>query len=1104
MRTGRLFALLAFVAVPSLARADGITPEQAAFFEAKIRPVLAKSCYTCHSAKAKRLKAGLRVDGRQALLDGGDNGPALVPGHPEKSKLIEAVSYKNVDLQMPPRAKLSAAAIADLTAWVKMGAPWPDDKQTTGGTTRGAFDLAQRARAHWSWQPIRAHAVPAVNDTRWPLIDADRFLLAKLEAKGLRPARPADARTLIRRLSFDLIGLPPTPTEVEAFAADHARDPQAATAVAVDRLLASPHFGERWGRHWLDLVRYAETRGHEFDYPVPDAHQYRDYVIRALNADVPYDQFITEHLAGDLLATPRRHPKEGFNESILGTGFWFLGEQVHSPVDICQDRADRVDNMLDVMTKAFLGLTVSCARCHDHKFDAISTKDYYALAGFLESSSYRLVPFDTLEHNRAVASALWARRAQDHPAAEKALAEALRPAATEAAAYLLAARAVRGSVKADEVARQKKLDTARLTRWVKRVQTAAKDGADPLHAWAQAASVSEGQVPATLRRLAEQAATRAAAERLPKGAAIIIDYAAPGREGWITDGVAYGPGPMQAGAIRWGSTPRLHEQSAAVKDAAWDRLTFAPGTEREPGALGGMLRPGLTLRTPAFTVGPGVVYALVRGAGHVYAAVEGHTMIAGPLHGGLVRSFRTGAGLQWVAHDLTPYKGRRAHLQFAPAPGAEMVVALVVQSPTPPASPAPPARQLAAALTGAASLDDLARGYQRLYAGAVDRLAAGRLAQTPDAAEDARLLNGLLREVEAPAALAPLLAVQTKIAADFRKKSRLAPAILDGSGVDEVVFIRGSYKTPGPAVPRRFLEALAGPEPIATKRGSGRLALARQMTDPARNPYLARVMVNRVWHHLFGRGLVASVDNFGVLGEAPSHPALLDHLSDRFVKEGWSIKKLIRALVLSRAYQMASAPDAAAAKADPQNQLLYRANVRRLEGEAIRDAMLAVSGRLDRTPFGPPVPVYLTEFQQGRGRPGSGPLDGAGRRSVYLAVRRNFLPSLLLAFDTPIPFSTVGRRSVSNVPAQALILLNDPFVHQQAELWAKRVLAAKTSPQERVRGMYVSAFARPPEAGELQACLDYVQEQTRLTNETAAWAGLAHVLFNTKEFIYLP
>ena len=463
--------------------------DESEIFETKVRPVLAQHCYSCHSGQAKKLRGGLRLDSREAMLAGGDNGPAIAPGRPDKSRLIEAVTYKNVELQMPPRGKLPKAAVADLTTWVKMGAPWPKQPASAAtGSTKSAFDLHERKRTHWAWEPIRPHNPPSVRDRNWPRDPLDRFILAKLQDKGLSPAEPADKRTLLRRLHFDLIGLPPSPAVTEAFLGDTSPD---AVEKVVDRLLNSPHFGERWGRHWLDLVRYAEARGHEFDYNIPNAYQYRDYVIRALNADVPYNQFILEHLAGDLLTSPRRNPQQGFNESILATGFWFLGEEVHSPVDIRQDQADRFDNKVDVLSKAFLGLTVACARCHDHKFDAIAAKDYYALFGFLQSSHYRLARFDSMEHNRQVATELWDVREKGRKEIQKALAVALRPGAERMADYLLAAREAMLSqadspLRLAEIANAHKLDAAILGRWITHLTAAGHDDNDPLHVWAKA------------------------------------------------------------------------------------------------------------------------------------------------------------------------------------------------------------------------------------------------------------------------------------------------------------------------------------------------------------------------------------------------------------------------------------------------------------------------------------------------------------------------------------------------------------------------------------------------------------------------------------------
>ncbi|HEX3146798.1 MAG TPA: PSD1 and planctomycete cytochrome C domain-containing protein [Gemmataceae bacterium] len=1006
-------AAVAFVALacgPALRAAEpAASPE---FFENKVRPVLIEHCFKCHGdSKGKEPKGGLRLDSRAALLKGGDNGPALVVGAPDKSKIIEAVRYQNADMQMPPKGKLSDAVIANLTAWVKAGAVWPGE---AAGPAIGiaAFDLAKRKREHWAWRPVRAPDVPSVRDASWPASAVDRFILAKLEANKLRPALPAERRVWIRRVTFDLIGLPPTPAEIDAYLADTSVD---AERTVVERLLASPHFGERWARHWLDLVRYAETRGHEFDPLIPNAYQYRDYVIRGLNADVPYDRFVQEQIAGDLLPKPRLHPKDGFNESVLGTGFWFLNEEVHSPVDIRQDQADRFDNRIDVLTKTFCALTVSCARCHDHKFDAISTRDYYALYGIIEGSSYRQVRFDTIEQNRRLGRELDELNAQSARASSAAL---------------------RGK---------------------------------PLRA------IPEWKVPP-----------------LPAGTEVVIDYSSCRPDQWLPDDASFGTRPRQIGdLIVEGGRVQFAERAAAVYDRLWSDAAVPPKTEADHGVLGARPRSGRSIRTPMFQVA-GKLHYLVKGGGMAFAAVDGHTLVAGPLHGSLVMEFPNSTGYRWVTHDLSAYQGHHVHVEFTAGKEQEIAVAMVVQG-----SPAPPLPLLGKNVDA----------DEHEVAATIERLAHG----PPTTARDASIANALLEiggSQEVKQATADYLTGRERIAKEIHKTSRLAPAAWEGSAVDERVFIRGSPKGLGEPVPRRFLEALAGNGAMTTEPGSGRLALAKTMTDREKNPFIARVMVNRVWHHLFGRGLVASVDNFGVLGEAPTHPELLDFLADRFVRDGWSTKNLIRDLVLSSTYRMSTLGDPESDKADVQNLLVHRMRIRRLEGEAIRDAMLAVSGRLDRASFGPPIPVHLTPFLEGRGKPGvSGPLDGDGRRSIYQSVRRNFLNPFFLAFDTPIPFSTVGRRQVSNVPAQALILLNDPFVQQQAALWAKDVLARPMMPPERIRSMYLTAFGRPPTNDESAACLEFIDEQAKRhgtkPDELKPWADLAHTLFNMKEFIYL-
>jgi hypothetical protein len=664
-----------------------------------------------------------------------------------------------------------------------------------------------------------------------------------------------------------------------------------------------------------------------------------------------------------------------------------------------------------------------------------------------------------------------------------------------------------------------------LAAWVQHLAEAGKDVEDPFYLWAHVAADPATRDPRLFHGV--QAAVGNGlkqriknSESVPANAQVVVDYSRVKSDAWMPDGCGFGCGPRQPGDVLLSGDGRIHlvERGAAAYDRAWDGLRTAPGAENDPSAVGRTLRAGRTIRTPSFTLTNGKVFYLVRGQGQAYAAVGQHTLINGPLHAQLVKPLDSKGAYQWVAHDLTPYQGQLTHIEFTAQAGHDLEIAQVIQAEQPPRLAGKANLVLSHVLgdSDANSLRALAERYQSLFAEAAGGLAKDASAGSIPVQDCAGLVNWALAHPNLfeegcdnlRQASERFGAEQKRILRDARLESRLALAMLDGSGVDERVFVRGSPKALGEPAPRRFLEALAGPTPLPIARGSGRLELARQMTDPAVNPLLPRVLVNRVWHHLFGRGIVASVDNFGVLGEAPTHPELLDYLASRFVAEGWSVKKLIRALVLSNTYQMASQAEPDADQADPQDLLLHRMRVRRLQGEAIRDAMLAVSGRLEEKLYGPSVPVHLTPFLDGRGRPTSGPLDGAGRRSLYLAVRRNFLSPFLLTFDTPIPFSTVGRRSVSNVPAQALILLNDPFVHQQAEVWARRVLAQPGSTDERIAKMYASAFAREPTASELEACRAFLERQSRLhqasgSDDARPWKDLAHTLFNVKEFIYL-
>ena len=1123
-------------------------------FERRIRPLLSRRCFQCHSRKAKQVKAGLYLDSRVAILQGGDSGPALKPGDVKGSLLAQSIRYTG-DYEMPPQGKLPANEIKLLEDWIRDGAPWPKASDIPVRDKIERADLDTLKAQHWVWQPVDENVQPgAIRNTSWPRTPIDHFIMARLESRSLKPAPAADRRTLLRRVSFDLTGLPPAPDDLRAFLAD--TSPKA-YAQAVDRLLNSRAFGERWGRHWLDLVRYAESRGHEFDYNSPNAHQYRDYVIRAYNADVPYNQFVREHLAGDLLAEPRLNPQDGSNESILGTGFWFLGEWCHSPVDIRKDEIDRFDNMIDVVGKTFLGLTISCARCHDHKFDPIPTTDYYGLSGFLQSSSYRLARFDTLDHNRGVAEQLDVARRRARTAVARDLARAQLRGLQDFRNYLLAARETLQRSLSDRpesigdpqkraehvraVAADHKLQASRLEACVQHLVSVQDQTQDPLHVWARLA-LTRGDLNVEKLRQVLAGVVRGWKKNRPKSQPIAAEHmiwdARRATGPWLQDGSTFRLGPVEQGQILLSLDSQqpvtgVATFAAARTDPAFSGLQLAAGAQNDAGRIAGWVRAGKTWRSPTFVVESGWVHCLVEGPGYCFAAVDSHRMINGPLHGEVVQQWKAADGPQWISQNLSRYQGHPVHLEFTPQGDTPLAVIRVQQGQKRPSALPPefgiehgwmaefaPSRH--------ASLEDVASRLTELLIGTATRLEQGRSETSgqqgdqPAVVNRAILADWLVRHGSLLGMPAPFtnwqpqtreaLAAFRQQAGRVRKKSRLAMAMWDGQGEDDYVLIRGNSNQRGTVVPRRFLAALGGEQqPREFGPGSGRQTLAELFVDPG-NPLTGRVMVNRVWHHLFGRGLVRSVDNFGVLGDRPTHPELLDYLTAEFVKDGWSIKRLIRRIVLSQTYQMSSQASPASLEIDPDNQLLQHARVRRLQGEAIRDAMLAANGKLDAKMFGPSVPVHLTAFMQGRGRPRSGPLDGHGRRSIYLSVRRNFLSPMLLAFDMPQPFSTMGRRTVSNVPAQALILMNDPFVVQQAERLADRLLKDQTLDVEnRLRRLYELTLSRLPTDLEVQAARTFLQKQgerygiaeLQRSHARASWIDLCHVLFNTKEFVFI-
>ena len=1072
------------------------TAEQAEFFETKIRPLFVDNCYQCHSAQAATPFGGLRLDSRDGLLSGGDSGPALVPGRSGDSAIIQRVQGRPV--LMPPTGRLGDAEIEALATWVDMGAQWPITTASADTPDPSApFDLSQRRERHWAWQPIQIVDPPVVDVPVWTATPVDRFVYAALDGQSLVPAPAADRYALIRRLSFDLRGLPPTPMEVARFVAD---DAATAYEALVDRYLASPRFGERWARHWMDLFRYSESHGSEGDPDIPYAWRYRDYLIRAFNADVPYDQMIREHLAGDLLPEPRLNPDLQLNESVIGTGHFRLVEHGYQPVDPWEDRVKWTDNQIDVVSKAFMGLTVSCARCHDHKFDAISQKDYYSLFGTL----YGARP---------------TQRAIDAPTV-------LATNVAELSKLKEDIRLRLGDVWMLEAAELS-------TRLLEQVQTSTATDPGQL---VSSESVSEGSVLETLRTLGAASDFKQAWREL--------------QDTWVAE------------------RDDRERFNTSHFDTAWDftgadySTTVGHGMGRpdvpsRPGEFsierrGDLLLRGIypggvythllstkhggVIQTPRFKIDSDYISLRVLGGDLSFAQliIENYAVPRGGIYH--LRYSPKNDEMVWAQWDATFWKGFTAYIEFATQ---EDATRFQLDSEDAALRNRPTRREDGRSFIGAsqvvfhdekvtprdtvlpvlhmlrgdapASLEDLVESVRRQLADAVGAWRNARLSEGQAVFLDEFVRADLLpRSLEDLPTLRPLVAEYRLLERDI-PVARRAPGVVEEAAPDQPLLVRGSHKNFGDVVPRGFLTAIdnqAYPDP-----GEVRLRLANAVTA-SDNPLTARVAVNRVWRHLFGYGLVRTVDNFGRLGDAPSHPALLDHLAQSFIDDDYSVKRLIRRLVLTRTYQLSSEASSESAEVDPTNRLLQHANLRRLDAEAIRDAMLAISGRLDSTMYGPSVPVhYAARRGLTEGDPDNGPVDGGGRRSIYQEIRRNAHNPLLEVFDLPKPATTRGQRDATNVPAQSLALLNSPFVVGQATEWGQRLATGEsTSVDSRITHMFLKTLTREPtdiERDRVAAYVDKVAGTHGVSPEllmygSKVWQDVAHSLFNLKEFIFIP
>lgn len=892
------------------------TKEQLEFFESKIRPVLAENCYKCHSLERGKAKGDLTLDSRDAVLKGGENGPAIHPGEPDRSLLIKAISYDDKDLQMPPKGdKLTKEQIADLTAWVKMGAPDPRKDVKAADKLSG---LTDKARSHWAYQPVKKPAIPVTKNRAWCVTPVDAFVLAKMEEKGMVPSPLAEPETLLRRATYDLIGMPPTPQEVLEFQKDHS--PQAFAKV-VDRLLASPHYGERWGRFWLDTARYADTTGDRennmsSDYRYPYAWTYRDYVVRAFNEDKPYDRFVLEQLAADKL------PDLKDSRDLAALGFLTVGERFGNPNDVINDR-------IDAVSKGFLGMTVTCARCHDHMFDPISTKDYYAMHGvFASTVEPHDKPVITPAKNKSMASEfegkITAYEQENRDIYYKLASEYNALFRQKAAFYIKAAfkrrdgTSAEDQLKAQAIIRDEKLDTEVLNYVGGRITSddpafkAFKrflNGGDTWKELAKTVSNDKGINPLIAKEFV-------------------------------------------------GKVPKDFEEIADIV---------------------------------------GKVFASVEPKGQEFVAAS--------------------AAVKTKADKLA---------------GFEPPVMELLQVPF--------RVNLAVNLTTEQVRNEINGWPQNIRnKGKFNFARINELQLTHDGA-DARAM----------------------VVADSQNPR------------DSSVFIRGQAEMRGDVVPRRFIEVLTGGKSTPFKLGSGRLELAQAIASKT-NPLTARVIVNRVWMHHFGDGFVRTPDDLGTQSEAPSHPELLDYLCAYFMDQGWSMKKLHKLIMLSKVYQESSYTIPAHAQLDPDNRFLWRANVRRLEFESMRDSLLVFSGLLDRTVGGQPVNLTDEPYSY--------------RRSVYGYIDRGNLPDLMAHFDFSDPDMPNSKRSSTVVPQQALYLMNSPMAVETARrIIARPEVTNSTDNLNKIFNIYRVIFQRNPKPAEIQMALNFVGKEVKEEPKIAASA----------------
>jgi hypothetical protein len=1063
---GFLFGIIGLVHgwLPALSRAAEPPRGEVDFFETKIRPVLVDQCYECHATGAAKVKGGLLLDTREGLLRGGESGPALVPGKPGESLLVAALKHEN--LEMPPKKKLSGEVVGDFVRWIESGAV--DPRSAAGGASSASAPKGvdfEKGRRHWAFIPPARGPRPVVKRDEWPRGEVDYHVLAALESRQLRPVAPAGKRELLRRATFDLTGLPPTPAEIAGFLADSS---PGAFGRVVERLLASPHYGERWGRYWLDVARYAEDQAHTFGVtPNTSGYRYRDWVIEAFNADMPYNEFVMRQIAGDRLG----EAPEVARKHLPALGFFGLGAQYYKNSDKAKVLADELDDRVDTLTRGFLGLTVACARCHDHKFDPVPTQDYYSLAGVFQSCNMVNIPLVAREEvalydaGQARVKAVDSRLKAFGTGQKKTLAENEVGRIPEYLQALWKSRHPKNPAAGADLKAQ--MDAAglregALKKWAELLEPSKKGQLPAMAPWfeleAAAASLSEDEVFTRLgaageliqkrvyaalaerdgRPVSETAPARGEAKFVspvlnPQRRVARIDLDVTGARHLylvVTDG---GDG-INSDHADW-CEPRLVGPAGERKltDLPWTSARASYGTVRLHANFAGA---ALSLEGRRFEDGIGTHAA----SEVVYEIPEGY------------QRFTATVGLDGAAVGSVQFR-----VYFAP-PGDNPTGGLKE------AKLSPQAQDLLTAVVGdkgVLSVGD--QEWEKLL---------------PEGEKAA--LQALKAELEETKKGAPPIYA-------------LAHGIADATARDMKVFMRGDPARTGEVAPRRFLRILSREgEPERFVDGSGRRELAEAVASPS-NPLTARVMVNRIWQHHFGVGLVGTPSNFGTLGEAPTHPALLDYLAVRFVESGWSIKAMHRELMLSATYQLAAVGDADNERVDAENRWLWRMNRRRLDVESWRDAMLSVSGLLDTQRGGP-----STDLAQANNR----------RRTVYGKVSRHELDGVLRLFDFPDANITSDKRTETTVPQQQLFVLNSPFVVEQAKALSARLLADRALADDAARldHAFLLAYGRPVAPEELTVLAAYLRESdpegSQNINKLSRWERVAQTLLGANEFLY--